>query len=558
MKPRARTGEFKRDLDRFAAKAARLQEHARFSPGDPELTGAVEELCATVEELREQNEKLLEVQGALAAERRRYRDLFEFATAGLVVTDIKGAITEANRAAASLLGLSQRHLIGKSLRVFIAEPDHAAFYSLLQRLQQLDQILGWELELQSNSGERFPVELGIARMQEVSSRGRGVTMLRWSMLDIRERKAAEEGRRLYEAMVEASNDLMAFVDCGYRYRAVNQRYTEVFGLARDEIVGRAPDVVVGDEQFERIVRPKYDECFSGQSVHYEHWLELPGGARRCFEVRLDPYHATDKTVQGALVDARDVTGRKRAEEEAAHRRAELAHVGRLAIIGELMSSVNHELMQPLTAILGYVRACSRLQDVGEGERLAQALGNIGEQAKRAARITERLRKFGRRAAARRNPIDVNRTIEEMVELFRHDLEMHDVSLRYEFDSALASVPADRVEIQQVLGNLIRNAVDAIKANGSQERAVAIRTTSADDDSVTVSISDTGVGLPDEDVGRLMEPFFTTKPEGTGLGLSISRGIIEAHGGRLWATPNAARGATFHFTLPIELTDRRAS
>lgn len=678
-----KTRGFRSELERLDVELARLRQDAKRSPGDVDLVEAVEELSATVEELhtveeqlREQNEKLLEARGALEDERRRYQELFEFAAAGLLVTDTNGTIREANLAAAALLGVGQRHMAGKPLSVFVAEPDRPAFYGLLRRLQRVDRILGWELELQPRSGAPLPVDLTVAAMPETSTHGRARSILRWSLRDVRERRqtekalrdnearlraildtavdaiitidergvvqsvnpatermfgygaeelvgrnvnllmpspyreehdgyiaryletgeariigvgrevsgrrkdgstfpvdlgvselkaregrmftgilrdiserrAAEEGRLLYEQMVAASNDLMAFVDRDYTYRAVNERYTEVFGLARDDIVGRTAADLVGVERFETIIRPRYDECLSGRSVHYEHWLELPRWGQRCFDIRLDPYYGDEEGVRGVLVDARDVTERKRFEEDAARRRAELAHAGRLATIGELASSVTHELKQPLTAILTYARACSRLLAAGQSEKLVQALADISEQAKRAVRVTERLRKFGRRETFRREPIDVDSTIEEITGLVRHDLDMHAVALRYERDGKLPLVTADKLEIQQVLANLIRNAVDAMDANGAEERLIVIRATAAKN-RVRITVSDTGPGLPEEKPERLMESFFTTKPDGTGLGLSISRGIIEAHGGRLWAAPNAGRGATFHFTLP---------
>ncbi|NIR30490.1 MAG: PAS domain S-box protein [Gammaproteobacteria bacterium] len=557
-----KTCEFRRELDRLDAEVAHLRQSAQHSPGGGDLAEAVEELSATVEELhvaeeqlRAQNESLLEAQSALEAQRRRYQDLFDFAAEGLLVTDMFGTIRETNRAAAALLGVSSKHLVGKPLSVFIAEPDRLGFYGLLRWLQRTDRILRWELEVQPRSGEALPVELGIAAMQESSTRGEARPILRWSVRDVRERKATERARRLYETMIAASHDLMSFVDRNYVYRAVNERYTEVFGLAREEIVGRTVADVLGTEVFEGMVRPKIDECLSGRSVHYEHWLEPPGSPPRCFDVRYDPYFATDGRVEGLLVDARDVTERKRLAEDAARRQAELAHAGRLATIGELASSVTHELKQPLTAIGAYARACSRLQASGDSEKLAQALAEIDEQARRAVRITERLRRFGRREPVRREPVDLNRGVEEVLGLVRHDLERHQVTVRCEPNETLPPVPADKLQVQQVLVNLIRNAVDAMEADEPQQRLIVIRTTPEDDGCVEISVSDTGAGLPEEDPERLMESFFTTKPDGTGLGLSISRGIIEAHGGRLWATRNARRGATFHFTLPTQPEDQ---
>jgi len=679
-----RAGELSQEFHPLDTPVARPRQGDRRSPEDSDPAEALRALSATVEELhaaegqlREQNVSLIEAQAALEHERRRYRDLFDFAAEGLLATDPDGTILEANRAAAALLRTDQRHLAGKPLSAFVAAPNRAGFHGLLQRLQRVDRILGWALELRPCSGERVPVDVSAAAMREASAQPPGAPMLWWSVRDIRERKRAEtelreresrlrailgtavdgivtiddrgliqsanaaaermfgyearellgqnvrilmpsphreahdryiaryletgeariigtgrevrgqrkdgstfplelavstfeaQGRRmftgmlrdlserkalekarhLYERMVEASNDLMAFVDPSYVYQAVNQRYAEVFGLPRDAIVGRTAADLVNPEHFETTIRPRLDECLGGRPVHYEYWLELPRWGRRCFDVRYDPYFAADGCVEGVLVDARDVTERKRLEDDAKRREAELAHAGRLATIGELAASVTHELKQPLSAIMTYARACSRLLDAGERDKLPQALDDIAEQARRAVRVTERLRHFSRRERIRRERLDINETVRETVRLVRHDLDRHHIALRYELAKRLPPVAGDKLELQQVLVNLVRNAVDAMNDDAGHERVVVIRT-AAGADSVTVSVSDTGVGLPDDRPERVMESFFTTKAEGTGLGLSISRGIVEAHGGRLWAAPNPDRGASFHFTLPI--------
>lgn len=679
----AKTRQFEREVGRLHKELAKLRSSRPGSASQLDLELALEGLATTLEELHvaheqvhEQNEFLNEAHERLENERRRYQDLFDFSTSGLLVTDTAGVIQEANRAAAGLLGVGKTSLVGKPLSVFVAEPYHTGFYDLLRRLERVDRILDWELSLRSRGGHYLPVELSAAVMRTRSGEQGPSIIVRWSIRDIRERKRAEDelrdsearlsaildtaadaivtideegiiqsvnaaaedmfgygpgeligrnvkvlmpspyreehdgylvnyletgeariigiGRevpglrkdgstldldlavskfeingqwrftgilrdiserreredrlRLYQQMVSASHDLMSFVGPDYVYRAANDAYTEVYGLQPSEVVGRRIADLLGTEFFESNIKARMDECLTGRLVRYEIWVDLPRLGRRYLDVRYDPHYGADGTVEGIVVHVRDLTDRERLQEEILRHQAELAHAGRIAAIGELTSSITHELKQPLTAIVSYAEAGVRLQKSGDQSRLVAALRGVVKQSRRAIRVAERLRRFGRREHTSRTPLDVNEAIRDAVGLMRHDLQLHDVELHLELDRALSRVAADKLEIEQVLVNLLRNAVDAMADTPRAERTVTIRTAVAAG-GVAVAVSDCGVGLPVDDPERVMEAFYTTKPKGTGLGLSISRGIVEACGGRLWAENNAAAGATFHFTLP---------
>jgi signal transduction histidine kinase len=165
---------------------------------------------------------------------------------------------------------------------------------------------------------------------------------------------------------------------------------------------------------------------------------------------------------------------------------------------------------------------------------------------RAADIIERLRSLYRRSAPQREVLHINDIIREMTPLLRHEADRHSVTIRTELDSTLPIITADRVQLQQVLLNLMLNGIEAMKGTGGE---LIVTSSRAEDDQLLISVTDSGPGLPAEEIERIFEAFFTTKPQGTGMGLSISRNIVESHGGRLWASGNAGRGATFHFTLP---------
>ena len=249
----------------------------------------------------------------------------------------------------------------------------------------------------------------------------------------------------------------------------------------------------------------------------------------------------------------DITERKRLEEERERLRqleADLARINRVSMMGELAASLGHEIKQPITGIAINARVCLRRleRQSPEIEGARQAVAKILDDIDRVAGIIDRNRALYRRGTPQREWIDVNEVIGQMVLLLRDAASRHSVSVRTDLDAALPMALADRVQLQQVLMNLMLNGIEAMK-NGSGELSVASRRT--EDNQLLISVTDSGIGLPAEEADRIFEAFFTTKPQGTGMGLSISRRIIESHGGRLWANPNEGRGATFQFTLPNE-------
>ena len=247
----------------------------------------------------------------------------------------------------------------------------------------------------------------------------------------------------------------------------------------------------------------------------------------------------------------EITERRRAEELARQRQAELAHVSRLSTMGEMASGIAHELNQPLTAIVNYTNGCLRQlrSEAANDDELVSAMERIAGQAERAVEIIRRLGNFVRRREPKRSSVNINDAVQEVLRFVQPDAGQHGITVRINLSEGLTPVPADEIQIQQVILNLFRNGVEAMENGDPQRRVLTVETSAADGNAVKVTIRDTGCGLTDEVLDKLFDPFFTTKPHGMGVGLSISRTIIDAHGGRLWATRNADRGATFTFTLP---------
>jgi PAS domain S-box-containing protein len=249
----------------------------------------------------------------------------------------------------------------------------------------------------------------------------------------------------------------------------------------------------------------------------------------------------------------DVTERKQAEDERERLRqaqADLAHANRVTTMGELTASVAHEVSQPIAASLTNAKTCLRwlAGDTPNLEEAREAAKRIVQDQTRAGEIINRIRLLFKKTAPHRELVDINEVIREMIVLLRGETARYLISLQTQLAANLPRVMGDRVQLQQVMMNLTMNGIDAMTdVDGTRELVIASRR--ADDGRLSVSVSDTGVGLPPERADHIFDAFFTTKPHGTGMGLRISRSIVESHGGRLWASENIPRGASFHFTLP---------
>ena len=301
------------------------------------------------------------------------------------------------------------------------------------------------------------------------------------------------------------------------------------------------------EVIDTAVREKEDFEFDYRIIH-------PGGeirdARSVGHPILGPTGDLVEYV-GTIID---VTDRRQAEKERERLReaqADLAHASRMTAMGELTASLAHEVNQPITAAVNGASTCVRWltrEDPDLGEAREAALGVI-RNAKRAADIINRIRSISKKGESKRQLADVNELIREMIALLRSETNRYSISVRTELDAELPKVMADSVQVQQVLMNLIMNGIDAMK-DVDQERELAIRSQRTENRQLMISVSDSGVGLPQQQTDKIFDPFFTTKPHGIGMGLRISRSIVESHGGRLWASDNSPHGASFSFTLPI--------
>jgi PAS domain S-box-containing protein len=365
--------------------------------------------------------------------------------------------------------------------------------------------------------------------------------------DITKRKRAEY---LAGHVFETAPDAIYIVDRDYRYRRVNPVFARRWRLPAEEIVGMRMADLAGREPFEETYKPNLDRCFAGEEVSFGGWFPTPGG-RRYLAATYSPLRPDSERVLAALAVTRDLTDRVRESEALQEAQAELAHVTRVMTLGELTASIAHEVNQPLAAIVADANAslnwlAASPPDLGS---VREALDAIVKDGHRASEVIQRIRQLATKTSPQKARLDMNDVVRDIVPLIGTEMRSHEVSLRIDLAPALPPVLADRVQLQQVLINLVMNGIEAMASIEDRSRELVIRSQPGDDDHVVVAVQDAGVGFDAQKTDQLFSAFYTTKPDGMGMGLSISQSIVAAHGGRLWATPNPDHGATFHFALP---------
>jgi PAS domain S-box-containing protein len=369
-----------------------------------------------------------------------------------------------------------------------------------------------------------------------------------TLTDITERKRAQY---LTAQVFEASPDGVCIIGRDYRCQRANAGIGRIWGTPAERAVGTHLSELLDADGLEQRVKPALNRCFAGEEVGYASWVVSKGLGRRYLSVSYTPLRPASDRVEAALVIARDLTEHMQAWEALREAQAELARVTRVTMLGEITASIAHEVNQPLAAVVMNGNACRRWlasdpPNLDEARGAAQRMVRDGE---RAGQVLARIRALVRRGTTERNALDVNDVIREALGFTRGELERQRVAIRTELNDDLPLVLGDRVQLQQVLVNLILNARDAMAdvTGGSAELTVGSRREPSG--GVLVEVRDCGRGIDREQAERIFEAFFSTKPAGLGMGLSVSRSIVDMHGGKIWAAPNDGPGATMRFTLP---------
>jgi PAS domain S-box-containing protein len=379
------------------------------------------------------------------------------------------------------------------------------------------------------------------------------------------------GRRQVEAALRESQERYALATAGGRVGVwdcnldtgevyVDPWLSALLGYTKEEIPDRAEAWGQRNHPDDRaLVTARAQAHIRGETpyMEVEHRMMHKDGSIRWFMTRASVVHRDGRPVR-LVGTGTDITDRKHAEHALQMAQADLDRMSRLAALGEFGASIAHEVSQPLTAITMNARACLRwlASSSPDLSEIRAVLWEVIESAQRADEVIRRNRALFRHHSVEKVALDINAVIREVAQLSRGRVQARSVALEITLSNDLPHVFGDRVELCQVLLNLIANGIDAMEHVEPRSRVLRITSARAGDDGVTVAVSDAGVGLAGVDADRMFNPAYTTKPEGTGVGLSISRSIIVAHGGRIWATQNQDRGATVSFTLPSELHERR--
>jgi len=329
---------------------------------------------------------------------------------------------------------------------------------------------------------------------------------------------------------------------------VNRHWHEYSGLSFEESVGSGWQAAVHPADL-KLHLEKWRTCLAtGEPFQSEVRYRRADGQYRWFLARAVPLRDEGGKIVKWYGISTDIEDRKRAEQEREQLRADLAHVNRVSLLGELAASIAHELKQPISVTMVNANTCIRWleREKPDLEEACETAHNILNASKRASEIIDRLRSLYKKAPPQRELVDVNEIVDEMVVLLRGEANRYAISIHADLTANIPKIMADRVQLQQVLMNLMLNGIEAMAETGGVLR---IKCQLCQGGQLLVSVSDIGVGLPTDNADQIFNPFFTTKPQGSGMGLAISRSIIELHNGHLWATRNSGPGTTFHFTLP---------
>ena len=325
----------------------------------------------------------------------------------------------------------------------------------------------------------------------------------------------------------------------------NHRWLEYTGLTTDEAAGSGWQVVIHPDDLNHALKKWRASLTSGEPLEYEARLRGADGQYRWFLTRAVPVRDQRGKIVKWCGAAADIEDRRRAEQL----QSDLAHINRVSLMGEMAASVAHEIKQPIAATIASASSC-RLwlgHEPPNVDKALAAVNRIEKDGNRAASIIDRLRALYKKTPPNRELLALNDVIGEMAALLRGEATRYAVSVRTDLAGELPTVMADRVQIQQVLMNLMLNGIEAMKETGG---VLTVKSQLGQETELLISVTDTGYGLPQDKAAQIFEAFFTTKPQGSGMGLAISRSIIESHGGRIWAAANDGRGAAFHFSLPV--------
>ena len=494
---------------------------------------------------------------ALRSSEAQWREVFEHNPVMYFMVDATGLVLSVNTFGAAQLGYTVDELLGQSvLRVFAAEDHQAVQRNVAACLDNIGQTHNWEIRKVRKDGSRLWVRENAKAVRRQDDR----LIVLIACEDITERKQAENALQQSEMYLSEAQRLSHTGNFGWHVASGEMIWSEetfrIFGFDRAPSIKHATVLQrIHPDDRTRVQRTVDSASLDGKDFEHGYRLLMPDGAIKYVHARA---HAVtnpsgDTEFIGAVTD---VTARKRAEAELHEAQTNLAHVTRVTALGELAASIAHEVNQPLAAVVANAAACLRwlnraAPDLNEARGAVRSIISDGN---RAGEVIQRVRALVNKTTGQMAPLDINQAVNEVIDLVQHELQSQLVSLQLDLAAALPPVVADRVQLQQVILNLVVNGIEAMQPVTDKPRELVIRTRQDDAGQILVTVTDCGVGVATEDAERLFDAFYTTKASGMGMGLSICRSIVEAHRGRLSMSRNVGPGTTFQFTLPLRQED----
>ena len=479
----------------------------------------------------------------------RLRAVLEAAVDGIISMDERGVIQTFNPAAERLFGYAEQEVIGQNVKILMPPPYRQEHDGYLARYLATGEKriigIGREALGQRKDGTTFPMDLSVAEARLEKER-----IFVGIIRDITERKRAEETLLQLASIVEASDDAIVGKSLDGTIMTWNKGAEKIFGYSADEMKGSQISILAPPERpceipgiLERIKR--------GESIeHFETVRVRKDGKRIDVSVSISPIKDAQGNVLGASAIKRDITVKKQTEEEMRAMTQQLWQAAKLASVGELAASIAHELNNPLATVT--LRAEAVLARTPLDDPRRRALEIIDQETKRMGELVANLLQFARRGDGQVSTVDIKQELFKAIDLIQHHLRKRLVEVIQEFASDTPIIYADRQKLRQVFLNLLTNASDAMPQGGTLTVRTSATTLDQGKPAVQIEFVDSGLGIPPENLDRIMESFFTTKEEGkgTGLGLAICRRVVQEHHGTIQIASKVGKGTTVHLVLPV--------
>jgi PAS domain S-box-containing protein len=479
---------------------------------------------------------------------RQWREVFEHNPLMYFMVDWTGTVRSVNTVGASQLGYGVGELVGRSMLDVVFEDDRELVRTNIDAcLGALGRSLSWEVREIRKDGTVLWVRHNARAMRW--SGDELVVLIAGD--DITERHAGELESVRLAAIVASSDDAIVSKTLDGTITSWNAGATNIFGYEASEMIGQPIFHIIPPELHneERQILARLQR---GERIqHYETARIAKDGHHIDISLTVSPLFNKARRVVGASKVARDITATKRVEAELMQARTDLVRVARVTTLGELTAAIAHEVNQPLTGLVTSGNACLRWL-AGKPPDLAAARKSVERMVsagRRAGEVINRIRALIEKSPPHQEPLNINDAITEVVALIDREVQRNRVSLEVALADDVPPIVGDRSQLQQVVLNLMLNAIEAMSEVGDRRRDLSVTSAKDEGNGALVTVRDSGIGLDATSVDRLFEAFYTTKAHGMGIGLAVSRTIIEAHGGRLWATPGKSRGAVFQFSLP---------